>query len=514
MVSNHEYTNEELMFPTDAYDEETVKRIAMASHGMSVVELAAGLARSGSWTKVRSRRTRPTTAASHRRPPLRRRRPGRRHQRMRTTADPRAARARHPQQLRRRRHPVGHGATGEENINQYFEAAGPPPGATPTSYARYGISARAAGGNWKAVDPRFDLDEEPHEPFRFGWIVEVDPYDKKSTPRKHTMLGRFKHEGANVVVVPDGHVGGLHGRRREGRVPLQVRLADTDAHGRGRARATPQHAAADQGHAVRRRADRRRRRRTPSTTATGTGSRCPATPSRSSTACRWPTSSSTPGWRPTTRRHPHGPSRGRRHQPGQRAGLRLPDQQHATGAPRSPSTSRTRSPLAWTAHALDGPLTPTPGNRNGYVLELTEDGDTRRADFDWRLMLVCGDPEAPETYFAGYPKDKVSPISCPDNVAFDAVGNLWVSTDGNKLGSNDGLFRVPIAGPGARTGAAVPDGAGRGGDLRAGHHRDRARCSWPCSTRARTTAATFETPASTWPNSDFPRPSVVAAYQP
>ena len=35
----------------------------------------------------------------------------------------------------------------------------------------------------------------------------------------------------------------------------------------------------------------------------------------------------------------------------------------------------------------------------------------------------------------GFPKDQVSPISCPDNVAFDAHGNLWISTDGNALGS-------------------------------------------------------------------------------
>ena len=43
----------------------------------------------------------------------------------------------------------------------------------------------------------------------------------------------------------------------------------------------------------------------------------------------------------------------------------------------------------------------------------------------------------------------VSPISCPDNVAFDCVGNLWVSTDGqpSAIGAHDGLFKVPVAGP-------------------------------------------------------------------
>ena len=43
----------------------------------------------------------------------------------------------------------------------------------------------------------------------------------------------------------------------------------------------------------------------------------------------------------------------------------------------------------------------------------------------------------------------MSPISCPDNVAFDSVGNLWISTDGqpSAITLNDGLFKVPLAGP-------------------------------------------------------------------
>ncbi len=88
------------------------------------------------------------------------------------------------------------------------------------------------------------------------------------------------------------------------------------------------------------------------------------------------------------------------------------------------------------------------GNRNGYILELTEEGDdAAKTGFFWTLFLVCGDPAAQETYFGGFDKSKVSPISCPDNVAFDGSGNLWISTDGNVLGSNDGIFTVPVAGP-------------------------------------------------------------------
>ena len=149
------------------------------------------------------------------------------------------------------------------------------------------------------------------------------------------------------------------------------------------------------------------------------------------------------------------------------------------------------------------PLTAQSGNRNGYVLEMTprRRRPRRRPAFTWDLMLVCGDPEAPETYFAGFPKDKVSPISCPDNVAFDSDGNLWISTDGNVLGSNDGLFRVPVDGPGARAGRAVPHRAGGRRDLRPADQP--TRTASVCSSRSSTPARRrrdVRDPASTWPH--------------
>jgi len=88
-------------------------------------------------------------------------------------------------------------------------------------------------------------------------------------------------------------------------------------------------------------------------------------------------------------------------------------------------------------------------NRDGHIVEITETGDQASTTFGWNLLMVCGDPaKNSAAYFAGFPASQVSPISCPDNVAFDSVGNLWISTDGapSSIGYADGLFKVTLDG--------------------------------------------------------------------
>jgi secreted PhoX family phosphatase len=100
-----------------------------------------------------------------------------------------------------------------------------------------------------------------------------------------------------------------------------------------------------------------------------------------------------------------------------------------------------------TGRTAAGPGNPRTSNRYGQVIELQESQATDLA-FTWSLVVVCGDPSDPSTYFSGYPKQLVSPISSPDNVAFDASGNLWISTDGQgDLGLNDAIHLVPVEGP-------------------------------------------------------------------
>jgi secreted PhoX family phosphatase len=94
-------------------------------------------------------------------------------------------------------------------------------------------------------------------------------------------------------------------------------------------------------------------------------------------------------------------------------------------------------------------VNPRTANRDGHIVEITETGDQTSTAFTWNLLMVCGDPaQGDVTYFSGFPVDQVSPISCPDNLAFDAVGNLWISTDGapSGIGRADGLFKVTLDG--------------------------------------------------------------------
>ena len=105
--------------------------------------------------------------------------------------------------------PWGTYLTCEENFNGYFGSTNADAAyseKTAAGYARYGIGENGWGYDYHKWDARFDTSKNPNEPHRAGWIVEIDPTDPTSTPIKHTGLGRFKHENAEVTIAPDGRV--------------------------------------------------------------------------------------------------------------------------------------------------------------------------------------------------------------------------------------------------------------------------------------------------------------------
>ena len=93
--------------------------------------------------------------------------------------------------------PWGTYLTCEENFNNNFGTTVEPQvdGRSPAQ-KRYGITAGATEYGWETQHARFDYKKEPNESNRFGWVVEIDPFNPLSLPKKRTALGRFKHESA------------------------------------------------------------------------------------------------------------------------------------------------------------------------------------------------------------------------------------------------------------------------------------------------------------------------------
>lgn len=101
--------------------------------------------------------------------------------------------------------PWGTYLTCEENFHKYFGTEDASFD-VPAAQQRYGIKPADKKYQWSKHDNRFDLAKNPNEPNRHGWVVEIDPMDPSSTPKKRTALGRFKHENAALMVDDSGHV--------------------------------------------------------------------------------------------------------------------------------------------------------------------------------------------------------------------------------------------------------------------------------------------------------------------
>ncbi|WP_129789322.1 PhoX family protein [Promicromonospora panici] len=463
LVSNLEYTNAAVMFPpsakyweTDAAGNVTDKKnayaraIERAAHGMAVVEV---------------RRRAPGKPWSYQRiSPVNRRihldtefvidGPAAGTDLMKTAADPTGTRVLGTMNnCAGGTTPWGTVLSGEENFNGYFVAAG----ANPTADARYGIGSSTSYG-WEADEPRFAQSEGyENEANRFGWIVELDPHDPSAPPVKHTAMGRFKHEGANVTLSRRGHAVAYMGDDQA--FDYVYKFVSKDRVAKGDSRWARRH----------------------NKTLLSDGDLYVAKFTGDSPAAEIDGSGAVPSdgafdgtgeWLPLV-------VGGVSKVPGMSVEevliyTRLAgDKVGATKMDRpedveiSPVTGRiyvacTNNSGRTPTNTVEGPTEANPrnrkvvngattnGNRDGHVVEIIPSGDQTSTRFTWNLLLVAGDPAVEGTYFSGYPKERVSPISCPDNLAFDAEGNLWISTDGQPSSSAiakcDGLFKVPVTG--------------------------------------------------------------------
>ncbi|MGH3468568.1 MAG: PhoX family protein, partial [Thermocrispum sp.] len=516
MVSNHEYTSEEFMFT--GYDPENPTleqvKIGWAAHGQSVV-LFDTTNRAGVLEQVpaASAKARGYNRRITARTPFAVQGPARGSKYLRTNADPSGFEVLGTlNNCAGGLTPWGTILSGEENFNQYFAHAEQVPGPiTQRRYQRYGITGGASQRKWERYDPRFDLTEEPNEPNRFGYIVEIDPLEPDSTPVKHTALGRFKHEGANVIVAQDRRVVAYMGD--DERFDYMYKFVSDRKVKPGMSKHARRHnkKLLDSGrlYVAKFTGD------SPQEEIDGTG-KLPSDGLFDGTG-KWillahNKKSYVPGF---TAEQVYVFTR------------LAADEVGATKMDRpedvEPSLKSRKLYAALTnntdrgAEGKEGAteVNPRVNNKHGQVLELKEKrSDNTATAFSWRLLLVCGDPEDPNTYYAGYDKSQVSPISCPDNLAFDDYGNLWVSTDGNALESNDGLFAVPLTG--AERGhvkqfLTVPTGGETCGPIIT---TDVVLVS--VQHPGEVDGASADNPASHWPDggSSQPRPSVVVVYNP
>ncbi|MDQ8707621.1 PhoX family phosphatase [Streptomyces sp. LHD-70] len=507
LVSNHEYTDEVLMFK--GYDPENPTReqveIAWAAHGLGVV-VVEGERRTGKLTAVpRHRLNRRITATTE----FRVQGPAAGSDLLKTSVDPTGTKVLGTlNNCSGGTTPWGTTLHGEENVDQYFAYG------TRATDKRYGLKPGATERKWERFDQRFDVAKEPNEVHRFGYVVELDPYDPESTPVKHTAIGRFKHEGASIALTPDGRPVAYSGD--DSRFEYFYKFVGSKRMRRGTSRADREYnmTLLDEGtlYVAKLTGD------SPAESIDGSG-KLPADGEFDGSGTWIPLATATADGAES-------------HIEGMTAEevfvfTRLAaDKAGATKMDRpediEPSPRTGKVYLALTNNVergLDGKApadeaNPRKANKHGSVLELTEKGSNPAATkFGWLLFLVAGDPEDPATYFGGFPKDQVSPISCPDNVAFDSHGNLWISTDGNELGSHDGLFGVATVGGyrgQLKQFLTMPTGAETCGPL----VQDR-RVVVAVQHPGEVDGASVEKPASTWPDGPgtLVRPSVVSVWR-
>lgn len=516
MVVNHEYTNEELMFrsydPLSSSSAELEKaRVAMAAHGMSVFEVVKKPGTGAYRVKKSSHFNRRVTAETK----MRLTGPAAGHDWLKTSADPTGTVVRGTlNNCAGGTTPWGTVLSGEENFNQYFiNAAGAGDDAKRAAYKRYGFgdSTPSFGyRGWERLDPRFDLSKEPNEGFRFGYVVEIDPFDPEHVPAKRTALGRFKHEGAETALTSDGRPVVYMGD--DERFDYAYKFVGSKAMKKGTGPAARKHnlSLLDEGtlYVARFTGD------SPPSEITGDG-QLPSDGEFDGTGEWIPLVSGSTSF-------VEGMTAAevliRTREAGDKVGATKMDRPEDF----EPNPVTGRVYLALTNNSRRGATgspgvdeaNPRTGNKHGHVIEIDEAGnDPSALTFNWRIFIVCGDPEDPSTYFAGFDKSQVSPISAPDNLFFDKPGNLWITTDGNALGFHDGFFATPVVG--AERGhlkmfLTVPKGAEATGPMIT---PDQKTLFVAAQHPGENDGASPDNRFSTWPDGGQPRPSVAAVYR-
>ena len=493
LVVNHEYTNANLMWPGKAAGSAGRRdvtaeqaRAELLAHGASVIEVRKV---DGRWSYVKdSRFNRRITGET----PMLISGPAAGHDKLKTSADATGTRVLGMlNNCAGGNTPWGTVLTAEENFNGYF---GGNPANTPNAenYRRYGITANSWYGWVNHID-RFNVEKEPNEANRFGWVVEFDPYDPSGMPVKRTALGRFKHEGCHHAVNRDGRVVIYSGDDERFEFVYRFvtarpwnpndRAANRNLLDEGTLSVAKFHddgkvewidLVFGQG---------------PLTAANGFNSQADVLIETRKAAALL---GATPMDRPED-----------------------VEPNPATGRVYVLLTNNTRR----TAAQVNA-TNPRANNAHGHVLEIIPPGagsaqvDHAAKEMRWGLFLVAGKPgiDAGTQYHRATGEGW---LSCPDNCAFDAKGRIWIATDGapSAAGVADGLYAADTMGRGralTRKFYQAPTGAEVCGPL---FTPDNTTVFLAIQHPGEDAGSTFDRPSTRWP--DFadgvpPRPSVIA----
>jgi hypothetical protein len=490
---NHEYTNAELMFPGLTVDDKLDKltkdqvEVEMAAHGHAVVEIRR---EGGAWSVVadspHNRRISVNTKMAVRGPAAG-------HDLLKTSADASGAEVVGTiNNCAGGWTPWGTILVAEENFNLYFSGADNENGPQAAAYKRYGIGKDSEYA-WSKFSDRFNVEKEPNEPNRFGWMVEYDPYDPNAQPVKRTALGRFKHEGATTVLNKDGRVVVYSGD--DERFDYLYKFVTAGTYNPNDRDANIN--LLDEGtlYVARFGADGKVRwlplvhGEGPLTAENGFNSQADIVIHTRLAADKL---EATPMDRPED-----------------------VEVNPVSGKVYAIMTNNSRRKI----NQIDA-ANPRFDNTAGHIVELTppggegKDADHAAAEFEWGFFIIAGNPTWGSTLY-GKGTSKNGWFAAPDNMAFDPKGRIWIATDQGGaqkgFGTGDGVFAADVSGDGravSRFFYRVP--------------ADAEMCG-PCFTPDGKTlfvavqhpaeGSTFAEPSTRWP--DFadsmpPRPSVVA----
>jgi len=318
--------------------------------------------------------------------------------------------------------PWGTYLTCEENFTDCFGSTDATLAFTPAQ-KRYGVVAASKEINWHPHDPRFDMARNPNELNRFGWVVEVDPFDPTAMPVKRTALGRFKHENAALAETRDGRAVVYMGDDERGEFIYKFISRDRIDHHNPKANRD----LLDHGTLYVARFDN------------GDGN-----PDRPKGHGQWVELT-------------HGKN-------GLDASKGFASQAevliHARLAASAMQATRMDRPEWIVVSPKDGQVYctltnnikrgddgqpvggPNPREKNvyGQILRWRESGDEHGAmDFEWDLFLVAGNPSVHPGQAKGG-SSNINPqnmFNSPDGLAFDDAGRLWVQTDGDTSNAGD-----------------------------------------------------------------------------